>query len=194
MTDHNSPQGIRAEAIESLLIDKGLLSAEAVDAVITTYTERVGPMNGAKLVAKAWSDPTFKADLLADATKVVNGLGFEGGQVDKLIVKECGPMDHHVVVCTLCSCYPWAVLGLPPAWYKDPEYRSRIVKEPRKVLAEMGLELSPEVRIHVWDSSAEVRYLVLPLRPEGSEALSEGELERLVSRDSMIGVTKLLSL
>jgi nitrile hydratase len=151
-------------------------------------------MNGAKLVAKAWSDPAFKADLLADATKVVNGLGFEGGQVDKLIVKECGLMDHHVVVCTLCSCYPWAVLGLPPAWYKDPEYRSRIVKEPRKVLAEMGLELSPEVRIHVWDSSAEVRYLVLPLRPEGSEALSEGELERLVSRDSMIGVTKLPSL
>ncbi|MAI55473.1 MAG: nitrile hydratase subunit alpha [Gammaproteobacteria bacterium TMED95] len=194
MTDHNSPQGIRAEAIESLLIDKGLLSAEVVDAVITTYTERVGPMNGAKLVAKAWSDPAFKADLLADATKVVNGLGFEGGQVDKLIVKECGLMDHHVVVCTLCSCYPWAVLGLPPAWYKDPEYRSRIVREPRKVLAEMGLELSPEVRIHVWDSSAEVRYLVLPLRPDGSEALSEGELEQLVSRDSMIGVTKLPSL
>jgi len=192
MTDHDSPQKIRAEAIESLLIDKGLLSASDVDAVITTYTDRVGPMNGAQLVAKAWIDPKFKAQLLSDATSVVNAFGFEGGQVDKLVVKACGPQDHHVVVCTLCSCYPWAVLGLPPAWYKDPAYRSRIVQEPRLVLSEMGLSLPSETRIHVWDSSAEIRYLVLPERPAGSEGLSESELAALVSRDSMIGVARVM--
>ena len=192
MTDHDSPQKIRAEAIESLLIDKGLLSAADVDAVITTYTDRVGPMNGAQLVAKAWIDPKFKAQLLSDATSVVNAFGFEGGQVDKLAVKACSPQDHHVVVCTLCSCYPWAVLGLPPAWYKDPAYRSRIVREPRLVLSEMGLSLPSETRIHVWDSSAEIRYLVLPERPAGSEGLSESELAALVSRDSMIGVARVM--
>ena len=190
MTDHASPQSIRTEAIESLLIEKDLLTADAVDAVITTYTERVGPMNGAKLVARAWTDPDFKARLLSDATSVVEEYRFEGGQVEKLVVKECNPVDHHVVVCTLCSCYPWAVLGLPPAWYKDPAYRSRIVAEPRQVLTEMGLNLSESTRINVWDSSAEIRYLVLPKRPEGSEKLSESELAELVTRDAMIGVAQ----
>ena len=190
MTDHASPQSIRTEAIESLLIEKNLLTADAVDAVITTYTERVGPMNGAKLVARAWTDPDFKARLLTDATSVVEEYQFEGGQVEKLIVRECTAFDHHVVVCTLCSCYPWAVLGLPPAWYKDPAYRSRIVSEPRQVLAEMGLNLSESTRINVWDSSAEIRYLVLPKRPEGSEALSEAELAEMVTRDAMIGVAQ----
>lgn len=190
MTDHSSPQSIRTEAIESLLIEKDLLTADAVDAVITTYTERVGPMNGAKLVARAWTDPDFKARLLTDATSVVEEYQFEGGQVEKLVVRECTALDHHVVVCTLCSCYPWAVLGLPPAWYKDPAYRSRIVSEPRQVLAEMGLNLSESTRINVWDSSAEIRYLVLPKRPEGSEALSESELAEMVTRDAMIGVAQ----
>lgn len=190
MTDHSSPQSIRTEAIESLLIEKDLLTADAVDAVITTYTERVGPMNGAKLVARAWTDPDFKARLLTDATSVVEEYQFEGGQVEKLVVRECTALDYHVVVCTLCSCYPWAVLGLPPAWYKDPAYRSRIVSEPRQVLAEMGLNLSESTRINVWDSSAEIRYLVLPKRPEGSEALSESELAEMVTRDAMIGVAQ----
>ncbi|MGB1189904.1 MAG: nitrile hydratase subunit alpha [Pseudomonadales bacterium] len=190
MTDDTSPQSIRTEAIESLLIEKALLSANAVDAVITTYTERVGPMNGAKLVARAWTDPDFKARLLVDATAVVEEYQFEGGQVEKLVVKECDPFQHHVVVCTLCSCYPWAVLGLPPSWYKDPAYRSRIVAEPRKVLSEMGLSLSESTHINVWDSSAEIRYLVLPQRPKGTETLSESQLAKLVTRDAMIGVAQ----
>lgn len=189
MTGHDRPaQAIRAEALESILIEKGLLTAEAVDATIERYNERTGPLNGARLVARAWTDPAFKARLLAEATSVVAEYDFEGGQVDKLVVVENTAEVHNVVVCTLCSCYPWAVLGLPPRWYKDPAYRSRIVREPRLVLGEMGLVLADTIEIRVWDSSAEVRYMVLPRRPAGTEAMSENELVPLVTRDAMIGV------
>ncbi len=183
-----SPQAIRAEAIESLLIEKGLLQAEAVDQVIEQFNDRVGPMNGARLVAKAWKDPSFKATLMQDATSIIDAMGFEGGQVDKLVVVENEDKVHNAVVCTLCSCYPWAVLGLPPKWYKDPAYRSRIVKEPRKVLNEMGVSLAGDVDIRIWDSSAEIRYMVLPQQPAGTEDLDEEALAELVTRDSMIGV------
>lgn len=185
-----SPQALRAEALESLLTEKGLLSSAQVDEVIATYSEKVGPMNGAKLVARAWLEPAFRQQLLADATSIVNDYGFEGGQCEKLVVVENTPEVHNVVVCTLCSCYPWAVLGLPPKWYKEPAYRSRIVREPRQVLNEMGLELTDDVQIRVWDSSAEIRYMVLPMRPADTEALSQAELETLVTRDSMIGVAQ----
>ena len=183
-----SPQAIRAEALESLLIEKGLLSAEEIDHVIATYNDRVGPMNGSRVVAKAWLDPVFKQRLLADATSEINSFNFEGGQCEKLIVVENTPEVHNAVVCTLCSCYPWAVLGLPPKWYKDPAYRSRIVMEPRELLQEMGVELGQDVEIRIWDSSAEVRYMVLPMRPDNSEGLDESELSAMITRDSMIGV------
>ena len=182
------PQAIRAEAIESLLVEKGLLNAAEVDAVIQQFNERVGPMNGARVVAKAWCDPAFKASLLADGTQAVAPFGFEGGQVDKLVVVENTDKVHNVVVCTLCSCYPWAMLGLPPAWYKDPAYRSRIVREPRKVLEEFGVQLGADVEVKVWDSSAEVRYMVLPQRPAATDDLDEAALAELVNRDAMIGV------
>ncbi|MEK9820720.1 MAG: nitrile hydratase subunit alpha [Gammaproteobacteria bacterium] len=185
-----SAQALRAEALESLLTEKGLLSSAQVDEVIATYSEKVGPMNGARLVARAWLEPAFRQQLLADATSIVNDYGFEGGQCEKLVVVENTPEVHNVVVCTLCSCYPWAVLGLPPKWYKEPAYRSRIVREPRQVLNEMGLELADDVQIRVWDSSAEIRYMVLPMRPADTEALSQAELETLVTRDSMIGVAQ----
>ena len=188
----NTPQAIRAQALESLLIEKGLLSAEEIDDVIATYNDRVGPMNGARVVAKAWLDPVFKKRLLADATSEINSFKFEGGQCEKLVVVENTPEVHNAVVCTLCSCYPWAVLGLPPKWYKDPAYRSRIVMEPRKVLHEMGVELGQDVELRVWDSSAEVRYMVLPMRPDNSQGLDESELAALVTRDSMIGVEVLI--
>lgn len=183
-----SPQAIRAEALESILIEKGLLSSEAVDEVITRYSERIGPMNGARLVAKAWVDAEFKKLLLDDATSIVEEFGFEGGQVEKLVVVENTDNVHNAVVCTLCSCYPWAVLGLPPKWYKDPAYRSRIVREPRELLSEMGVKLDDHVEINIWDSSAEIRYMVLPMQPGGSEDLNEEQLASLVTRDSMIGV------
>jgi nitrile hydratase len=190
--DHaDQPQAIRAEALESLLIEKGLLTEDRVDEMIAFYNERTGPMNGARLVARAWCDPDFKARLLTDATAAIAEYDFEGGQVDKLVVVENTESVHNAVVCTLCSCYPWAVLGLPPRWYKDPAYRSRIVHEPRTVLAEMGLALDKDVEIRIWDSSAEVRYMVLPQRPAASADLSEAELAGLVTRDSMIGVEKL---
>ena len=188
----NTPQAIRAQALESLLIEKGLLSAEEIDDVIATYNDRVGPMNGARVVAKAWLDPVFKKRLLADATSEINSFKFEGGQCEKLVVVENTPEVHNAVVCTLCSCYPWAVLGLPPKWYKDPAYRSRIVMEPREVLQEMGVELGQDVEIRVWDSSAEVRYMVLPMQPDNSQGLDESELAALVTRDSMIGVEVLI--
>ena len=183
-----SSQALRAEALESLLIEKGLLSTDEIDDVIATYNDRVGPMNGARIVARAWLDPVFKARLLADATSEVSAFNFEGGQCEKLVVVENTPDVHNVVVCTLCSCYPWAVLGLPPKWYKDPAYRSRIVIEPRELLHEMGVELRQDVEIRVWDSSAEVRYMVLPMRPENAGGLEEVQLAALVTRDSMIGV------
>ncbi len=179
----------RVRALESLLIEKGLLSTELVDTVVQTYEKDVGPVNGAKVVARAWVDPAYKQRLLTDGTAAIAELGFTGrGGGDKMVVYENTPAVHNIVVCTLCSCYPWIVLGLPPVWYKSPAYRSRAVLEPRKVLGEFGVELPPGTEIRVWDSSAEIRYMVLPLRPEGTEGLSEVELAALVTRDAMIGV------
>ena len=179
---------LRAEALEQLLIEKGMLDAGAVDAVIERYNERVGPLNGARLVARAWTDPDFRQALLQDATAAIEPFGFEGGQVDKLVVVENTDKVHNVVVCTLCSCYPWAILGLPPKWYKDPAYRSRVVRQPRSVLAEFGVQLPDEQQVRVWDSSAEIRYMVLPQQPAAWAGLEESELQDKVTRDSMIGV------
>ena len=186
-----SAQALRAEAIELLLQTKGLITQAQVDEVIQQFNTRTGPLNGALVVAKAWTDALFKKALLDDGTLAIERFNFTGGEVQKLVVVENTETQHNLVVCTLCSCYPWAVLGLPPRWYKDPAYRSRVVKEPRKVLAEFGVRLSDEVAINVWDSSAEVRYMVLPQRPAGSEHLSESDLAGLVTRDSMIGVERL---
>lgn len=186
-----SPVEARAKAIESLLIEKGLLSADAIDQVASTYEKDIGPLAGARAVARAWVDPQFKKRLLDDATAALREIGIGGLQGEHMVAVENTPKVHNVVVCTLCSCYPWPVLGLPPGWYKSPPYRSRIVKEPRTVLAEFGVKLDPTVEVRVWDSSAEIRYLVLPERPKGTEGLSEGELAELVSRDSMIGVAKI---
>ena len=180
----------RVEALEALLTRKGIVTSEQLDSIVAQYADQVGPLNGARLIARAWTDPEFKARLLIDATSVVQEWKLEGGQVDRLIVKENTASIHNVVVCTLCSCYPWAILGLPPKWYKSPEYRSRIVVEPRTVLSEMGLQLDERTEIRVWDSSAEVRYLVLPEQPPETVGLPEGELTALISRDAMIGVAR----
>jgi nitrile hydratase len=185
-----SDPGLRAEALEALLLERGLVTTEAIEAVIQHYEHDVGPMNGARVVARAWSDPAYRERLLADGTAAIAELGFGGPQGEHMVAVANTPGVHNVVVCTLCSCYPWPVLGLPPAWYKSPEYRARIVREPRLVISELGLELQPHIEIRVWDSSAEVRYLVLPERPEGTEGMDEGELAELVTRDSMIGVAK----
>lgn len=185
---HPPPQAVRTEALEKLLVEKGLLGRGQVDAAIGKYEQQTGPMNGARMVARAWVDPVFKDRLLANGKSAMDELGLSGAEAQQLDVVENTSSVHNVVVCTLCSCYPWAVLGLPPAWYKQPAYRARIVKEPRKVLAEFGLVLDDETQIRVWDSSAEVRYLVLPQRPTGTEQLGEDELAGLVSRDAMIGV------
>ena len=184
----NSEVSVRAEALESLLIDKGLIVADQIDQTISLYNERVGPMNGARVVAKAWKNAEYRKRLLGDGSKAIEEFAFVGGQVDKLVVVENTSSIHNVVVCTLCSCYPWAVLGLPPRWYKDPAYRSRVVREPRKVLEEMGTIVPKEKRIRVWDSSAEIRYMVLPELPSDWADLSEPDLAERVSRDSMIGV------
>jgi len=191
--DHETPSGpaLRAEALEALLLEKGLLDPAEVDAVIANYGERVGPLNGARVVARAWTDEAYRQRLLADGTAAAAELGIvggPGGQMERLVVVENGPAVHNVVVCTLCSCYPWALLGLPPRWYKDPAYRSRVVREPREVLREFGLEVPAEKALKVWDSSAEVRYLVLPERPEGTQGFSEEQLVALVPREAMIGV------
>jgi nitrile hydratase len=183
-----SPAALRAEALESLLVEKGLLDAARIDDVIERYNERIGPMRGAQLVARAWTDPDFKARLLSDGSAAIEDYEFDGGQVDKLVVVENTPEVHNLVVCTLCSCYPWAVLGLPPKWYKDPAYRSRVVREPRAVLAEFGTRLPEGKQIRVWDSSAEVRYMVLPQMPETWGDDEVEELAAKVTRDSMIGV------
>ena len=180
----------RVEALEALLTQKGIVTSEQLDSIVARYADQVGPLNGARLIARAWTDPEFKARLLIDATSIVHEWKLEGGQVDRLIVKENTPSIHNVVVCTLCSCYPWAILGLPPKWYKSPQYRSRIVVEPRTVLSEMGLQLDERTEIRVWDSSAEVRYLVLPEQPPETVGLPEGELTALISRDAMIGVAR----
>ena len=184
----NSEASVRAEALESLLIDKGLIVADQIDQTISLYNERVGPMNGARVVAKAWKNAEYRKRLLDDGSKAIEEFAFVGGQVDKLVVVENTSSIHNVVVCTLCSCYPWAVLGLPPRWYKDPAYRSRVVREPRKVLEEMGTIVPKEKRIRVWDSSAEIRYMVLPELPSDWADLSELDLADRVSRDSMIGI------
>jgi len=179
---------LRVEALESLLVDKGLLDSVTVDRIIQHFEHDLGPLNGAKAVARAWIDSDFKARLLGDAVSAFAELSIRVS--DNVIVVENSTDEHHVVVCTLCSCYPWSVLGLPPTWYKSPAYRSRVVREPRNVLAEMGLELPDDVAIRVWDASAEIRYLVLPERPADTESLTEEELTKLVSRDCMIGVAK----
>jgi len=178
-------------AIESVLVEKGLLDPDAVDQIVAHFENDLGPMNGAKVVAKAWTDPEYKARLLSDATAAIAELGFGGPEGDHMVVVENTPEVHNLVVCTLCSCYPWPTLGLPPKWYKAPAYRSRAVREPRALLAEMGTDLGDDVEIRVWDSSAEIRYLVLPERPAGTDDKSEDELAELVTRDSMIGVQRL---
>jgi nitrile hydratase len=183
---------LRAEALEALLAEKGLVSAEAIDAVVSYYENDVGPQNGALVVARAWADPAYKARLLADGTAAVKEFGFTGFELNTLVAVENTPAIHNVIVCTLCSCYPWPVLGLPPTWYKSAPYRARVVAEPRAVLREFGLELSAEVELRVWDSTAEVRYLVLPERPAGTDGWSEDELAQLVPRDAMIGTARAL--
>jgi nitrile hydratase subunit alpha len=191
MTDvqHLDP-ALRVEALASLLTERGLVDPAVVDNFIKTYEQSVGPMNGARVVARAWTDPGYRARLLADGTAAIAELGYKGPQGEHIVVLENTPSVHHVVVCTLCSCYPWPVLGLPPSWYKDPAYRSRMVREPRQVLAEFGLDLPQDTEVKVFDSSSEVRYMVLPERPEGSEQLSEEDLAGIVTRDSMVGVAK----
>ena len=179
----------RVADIEDLLVSKGIVSKESLDRMIEIYENDLGPMNGAKVVAKAWADEEFKKRLLLNGTSAIGELGFSGLQGEHMVVVENTPTVHNVVVCTLCSCYPWPVLGLPPSWYKDAPYRSRIVLEPRKVLEEFGTILPEEQEIRVWDSSAEIRYMVLPLQPEQSKDMSEDELTHLVTRDSMIGVS-----
>ena len=188
--EHNTELAERVSRIESLLLAKGLVAKDALDKIVDIYEHDLGPMNGAKVVARAWVDPAFKQRLLADATSAIAELGYGGLQGEHMVVVENTPTVHNVVVCTLCSCYPWPVLGLPPAWYKEAAYRSRIVIDPRSVLREFGTELDDGVEVRVWDSSAEVRYLVLPERPAGTDSMSEAELAELVERDAMIGVTK----
>jgi nitrile hydratase len=184
------PPALRAEALEQLLTERGLVDPDALEAIITTYQSHVGPLNGARVVARAWTDPEFRHRLLADGTAAIGDMGFLGAQTEHVVVVENTATSHHAVVCTMCSCYPWQLLGLPPSWYKDPAYRARMVREPRRVLAEMGLELGPDVQITVHDSSAEVRWLVLPERPADTEHLTEAELTSLVSREAMVGVAR----
>jgi nitrile hydratase len=187
--EHIDP-ALRVEALMSLLTERGLIDQATVENLIKTYEESVGPMNGAAVVARAWTDTEYRARLLADGTAAIAEMGYTGPQGEHIVVLENTPAVHNVVVCTLCSCYPWPVLGLPPSWYKDPAYRARIVREPRRVLAEFGLDLDPGVSVKVFDSSSEVRYMVLPERPEGTEQLSAEELAALVTRDAMVGVAK----
>ena len=183
-----SPVERRVAALEALLTERGLVPEGFIEQTIRRYESEIGPMNGAKVVARAWTDPSYKQRLLADATAAIAEFGFGGAEGEHMVVVENTPAVHNVIVCTLCSCYPWPTLGLPPAWYKDPPYRARMVREPRALLAEMGCQLPDGTEIRVWDSSAEVRYLVLPQRPAGTEGLTEAELATLVTRDSMIGV------
>jgi nitrile hydratase len=185
-----SPAEVRAAALEALLTEKGYVPEGFIDEVVRSYEQDIGPLNGAKVVARAWIDPEYRARLLADGTAAVKELGFGGPEGDHVVAVANEPGIHNVVVCTLCSCYPWPVLGLPPTWYKSPPYRSRMVREPRVLLREMGVDLDPAVEIRVWDSSAEVRYLVLPERPAGTDEMSEEQLAALVSRDAMIGVAR----
>ena len=184
---------LRVKALESLLVEKGYVDPAALDALIETYETKVGPRNGAQVVAKAWADPAYRERLKADATSAIAELGFSGRQGEHMVAVENTPEQHNMVVCTLCSCYPWPVLGLPPVWYKAPAYRSRAVIDPRGVLAEFGVTLEPDQAVRVWDSTAEIRYLVIPMRPDGTEGWSEEDLARLVTRDAMIGTGLALS-
>ena len=188
--DGPSPIERRVAALESLLIERGLITSDVVDAVVETYERDVGPLNGAGVVARAWADPEYRGRLLADGTAAIGELGYGGAEGEHLVVLENTAEVHNLVVCTLCSCYPWPVLGLPPTWYKSFAYRARAVREPRAVLAEFGTTLADDVEVRVWDSSAEVRYLVLPLRPAGTDDLDETALAALVTRDHMIGVVR----
>jgi nitrile hydratase len=191
--DHGAPLSdvqLRVRALESLLTEKGLVDPAALDELIDTYETRVGPRNGARVVARAWVDPEFKRRLLADATAAIAELGFVGRQGEDMVALENTPAVHNLVVCTLCSCYPWPVLGLPPVWYKAAPYRSRAVIDPRGVLREFGVHLAEDVEVRVWDSTAELRYLVLPLRPPGTEGLTEEALAALVTRDATIGTAR----
>jgi nitrile hydratase len=192
-TDVPSDPALRVKALESLLIEKGLVDPAALDVLVDTYENRVGPRNGAQVVARAWVDSAYKQRLLDDGTTAIAEFGFSGLQGEKLTVVENTPSVHNVIVCTLCSCYPWPVLGLPPTWYKSAAYRSRTVIDPRGVLRELGLELPNDVEVRVWDSNAASRYFVLPERPEGTESMSEADLAKLVARDAMIGVAKVAS-
>ena len=192
--DHDPPHALlppdpalRVKALETLLTAKGLIDPAALDEIIDTYENRIGPRNGAEVVARAWSDPDFRAALLKDATAVVAEMGFFGRQGEHMVAVENTDEVHNIVVCTLCSCYPWPLLGIPPGWYKSDAYRARVVREPRKVLAEFGVDLPADTAVRVWDSTAEVRYLVIPQRPAGSEGLDVAALADLVTRDSMIG-------
>ncbi|PTX02806.1 nitrile hydratase subunit alpha [Pararhodobacter aggregans] len=185
--NHLDPMDARVRALETILTRKGLIETAAVDAIIETYAEKVGPQNGASVVARAWTDPAFAEWLERDATAAVASMGFTGRQGEHVRAVFNTPDQHHVIVCTLCSCYPWSLLGLPPVWYKSPAYRSRVVIEPRAVLAEFGLNLPEGTKLRVWDSTAELRYLVVPMRPEGTEGWSAAQLAELVTRESMIG-------
>ncbi len=198
--DHDHAEGdtpsdieLRVKALESLMIEKGLVDPAALDAIVDTFENKIGPRNGARVVARAWSDPDYKARLLADATAAIAELGYTGAQGEHMVALENTPRVHNMIVCTLCSCYPWPVLGLPPVWYKSAGYRSRSVIDPRGVLRELGLDLAEDVEVRVWDSTAEIRYLVLPERPAGTEGMNEDQLASLVSRDAMIGVAKVVA-
>jgi nitrile hydratase subunit alpha len=188
--DETIPAALRTEALEQLLTERGLIDPKVIDGFITTYETNVGPLNGAKVVARAWADPDYRRRLLEDGTAAIKELGFGGMQGEHIVVVENTATTHNVVVCTLCSCYPWPVLGLPPGWYKDPAYRARAVREPRTVLAEFGLNLEDGVEVRVWDSTSEVRYLVLPQRPAGTQGLSEEDLAGLVTREAMVGIAR----
>ncbi len=188
--DHDAEEkglALRVKALEELLVEQGLVDAAALDRIVEVYETRIGPHNGARVVARAWIDPAYRERLLTNATAAIGELGYGGLQGENMVVVENTPKRHNVLVCTLCSCYPWPVLGLPPAWYKSAAYRSRVVKDPRGVLAEFGLNLPADIEVRVWDSSAELRYMVLPLRPPGTDNLSEDRLAGLVTRDGMIG-------
>ena len=181
---------LRVKALESLLVEKGLVDPAALDAIVDAFENRIGPRNGARVIAKAWTDPAYKVRLLKDATAAIAELGYSGSQGEHMVVVENTPQVHNLVVCTLCSCYPWPVLGLPPVWYKSSAYRSRAVIDPRGVLKEFGVSLEEKVAVRVWDSTAEIRYLVLPERPVGTEGLTEEQLADLITRDAMVGTAK----
>jgi nitrile hydratase len=187
-----SDPALRVKALESLLVEKGVVDRAALDALVDAYENKIGPRNGARVVARAWVDPAYKTRLLADANDAIADFGFVSRQGDRITVVENTPAVHNLIVCTLCSCYPWPLLGLPPVWYKSAPYRSRAVIDPRGVLREFGLELSEDVEVRVWDSTAELRYMVLPERPPGTERMTEEELAALVARDTMVGVTKVV--